>query len=177
MPIARIFKDILEVEKGVIIHGCNAQGVMGSGVAKQIKAKYPGAYLAYRKEWQSRKLKVGDTIWYEVNSELFIINAITQEYYGRPGPGEEQIKYASVEGIQTALRETFKLIQGTGLEKKIYIPKLGCGLGGLNWNDEVEPAVRKVIGEFEDYMVWICITNPPWEIAQYHMHYGKLNNK
>jgi len=161
MPIAPIFKDILEVEEGVIIQGCNAQGVMGSGVAKQIKAKYPGAYLAYRKEWQTRKLKVGDTIWYEVNPKLFIINAITQEFYGRG----EGVKYASVEGIETALRETFKLIEGTGLQKRIYIPKLGCGLGGLDWDDEVLPVVRKVIGEFDDYMVWVCSTDKPIRIT------------
>ena len=29
--------DLLSVTKGIIAHGCNAQGVMGSGVALQIK--------------------------------------------------------------------------------------------------------------------------------------------
>ena len=39
--------NITEVTQGVIVHGCNAQGVMGSGVAKQLRAKYPEIYVDY----------------------------------------------------------------------------------------------------------------------------------
>lgn len=30
----------------IIVHGCNCQNTMGSGIAKEIRARYPGAYRA-----------------------------------------------------------------------------------------------------------------------------------
>ena len=40
--------DLLNVTEGIILHGCNGQGVMGAGVAKAIKMKYPEAFTAYK---------------------------------------------------------------------------------------------------------------------------------
>ena len=34
------FGNILDA-KGIIMHGCNAQGVMGSGLAKDIRERWP----------------------------------------------------------------------------------------------------------------------------------------
>jgi hypothetical protein len=39
--------DLLDCIEKVIVHGCNAQGVMGSGVALAIRKKYPDAARAY----------------------------------------------------------------------------------------------------------------------------------
>ena len=35
-----VVSDLLDIEQGMIVHGCNAQGVMGAGVADQIRRKY-----------------------------------------------------------------------------------------------------------------------------------------
>ena len=40
--------DLLEAAEPVIVHGCNAQGSMGAGVARAIRDRYPAAYAAYR---------------------------------------------------------------------------------------------------------------------------------
>ena len=40
--------DICSVNSGIIVHGCNAQGVMGSGVAKAIRLKYPQVFEDYK---------------------------------------------------------------------------------------------------------------------------------
>ena len=39
--------DLLNSPDRIIVHGCNAQGVMGAGVAKAIRTKYPEAYSNY----------------------------------------------------------------------------------------------------------------------------------
>ena len=39
--------NLLEQTKGVIIHGCNCQGVMSSGIALQIRNKWPGVFETY----------------------------------------------------------------------------------------------------------------------------------
>ena len=33
-------------EFDVIVHGCNCQNTMGSGIAKEMRARYPGVYQA-----------------------------------------------------------------------------------------------------------------------------------
>jgi len=45
--------DLVMAVEPIIIHGCNAKGVMGSGVAKAIRAYYPDAMMHTNKlvEW------------------------------------------------------------------------------------------------------------------------------
>ena len=40
--------DLLKAKEKFIVHQCNAQGVMGSGVAKQIATLYPEAEKQYK---------------------------------------------------------------------------------------------------------------------------------
>lgn len=54
--------DLLETDAPVIVHGCNCQGVMGSGVAKQIKEKYFTVYEIYRKIYENQGLELGTII-------------------------------------------------------------------------------------------------------------------
>ena len=86
--------DLLDVTSGIIVHGCNAQGVMGSGVAKAIKQKYPGAFRTYQDAHQSTPggLKIGEVVWH-VQDGIKIANAITQEFYGTE---KRHVNYAAV---------------------------------------------------------------------------------
>ena len=77
--------NILEVESGVIVHGCNSHGVMGSGVAKAIRERYGEAYSAYYEYYKKHGLELGDVIMKRVSKPLWIANAITQENFGRTG--------------------------------------------------------------------------------------------
>jgi O-acetyl-ADP-ribose deacetylase (regulator of RNase III) len=36
-----VFGNIVDLSRGFIVHGCNAQGAMNFGVAKAIRDKYP----------------------------------------------------------------------------------------------------------------------------------------
>lgn len=70
----------------VIVHGCNCQNTMGSGIAKEIRERYPDAYDADTRQDQFfganyRYLKLGN--YSEVNvypssGKFKIINAYTQ---------------------------------------------------------------------------------------------------
>src|SRR5690606_34929648 len=84
MRIRYVRGDLLKTPARFILHGCNAQGVMGAGVAAAIRDRYPAAYAAYRKRFETVGLRVGDTIWVACGDRV-IINAITQERYGRSG--------------------------------------------------------------------------------------------
>lgn len=123
--------DITGVKSGIVVHGCNAQGKMNSGVAKAIRNKWPEAYNKYLMKYQHDGLKVGDIVIVKINKDLYIVNAIIQEYYGYDG--KTYIDY-------TGLRKCFRRINNYAntLNKNpnlgtINIPMIGAGLAGGNW--------------------------------------------
>ena len=44
--------DVLSIKEGIIVHGCNCQGVMGGGVALSIRNQFPTVYNLYRKQYE-----------------------------------------------------------------------------------------------------------------------------
>jgi O-acetyl-ADP-ribose deacetylase (regulator of RNase III) len=119
--------DILKQTSGLIIHGCNAQGVMGSGLALQIKNKYPEVYTAY-KNIPVGEQSMGAFQAVRVTDNLHIGNCITQLHFGRDGK-----KYASVIAIKRALNSA--LFWCDLFEQPLHAPEIGCGLGGLTWDE------------------------------------------
>jgi O-acetyl-ADP-ribose deacetylase (regulator of RNase III) len=120
--------DITKVDRGIIVHGCNAQGVMGSGVAKQLRAKYPQIFEDYVAHLELCKIEdvpvLGFVSYTQVSKELYIANAITQEFYGRDGK-----QYVDYEALSTCLTSVADLAQQWKMP--VHIPYLiGAGLGG-----------------------------------------------
>lgn len=121
---------MLDVTKGVIAHGCNAQGVMGAGVALAVKTKYPKAYHSYMHQCNYAKPLLGSVDLVKISDSLLIANCITQEFYGRD-KDHMYVCYQAVDDSFTTLRN--KLIQ-MNTHYDIHIPKIGSGLGGGDWN-------------------------------------------
>ena len=42
------YDDLLSSKERIIVHQVNCRGVMGAGIAKQIKEKWPDVYTSYR---------------------------------------------------------------------------------------------------------------------------------
>lgn len=114
---------LLNVTEGIIAHGCNAQGVMGSGIAKQIRDKYPEAYQTYLLQCQSKPGLLGSTSLVEVTKTLKVANCITQEFYGRD-PKLVYVDYSALCRCMTTL---------VYQPEDIHIPKIGAGLANGNW--------------------------------------------
>jgi len=121
----------------VIIHGCNCFHTMGSGIAKEIRARYPKAYEAdVNHTEKGDKYKLGRYSWALVigktNQPLTIINAYTQYHYGSGGP---HVDYH-------ALRDVFHLMAREYPDKIIGYPKIGAGLAGGDWG-----RIQEIINE------------------------------
>ena len=113
---------LAEVTEGIIVHGCNAQGVMGGGFALQVKNRYRGAYSEYQL-FCMRERAVGEVNLVQVSDTLFIANAITQEFYGTH---KRQVDY---EGVA----QCFETIAAQCARIPIHYPMIGAGLAGGNW--------------------------------------------
>lgn len=120
--------DLLSATKGLIVHGVNCQGVMGSGVALAIKNKYPKVYtdyLAFVEMYGKGKELLGTLQFTPVGVGLTVVNAFTQNNYGR-----EPKRYVSYEAID----QVFAILgENTPIETPIHMPKIGSGLGGGDW--------------------------------------------
>lgn len=116
----------------IVVHGCNAQGVMGSGFAKELRSRYPDAYTEYRNTFLNKGLALGDVVCYIPTDNLVIANAITQVNYGYDGK-----KYVSYDAIDTAFTEiedmASTLVQYQH-SVEVHFPLLGAGLAGGNWD-------------------------------------------
>ena len=126
MIITYVIGDLLESPYRLILHGCNAQGVMGSGIAKQIRKKYPQAFEEYYAAYEKDMLWLGDVIFADCEDKI-IANGITQQYYGRGGKC-----FVSYEAINNVMEDTYDYALKHGLEY-VAMPLIGAGLGGGSW--------------------------------------------
>jgi hypothetical protein len=81
--IKHIKCDIFESGADVICHQVNCQGVMGSGIAKQIRERYPSVYEDYRalcETYEPSEL-LGCVFSRNVRDEIRIDNLFSQENF------------------------------------------------------------------------------------------------
>ncbi len=124
--------NLLDTDCSIIAHGCNAQGVMGSGVAKAIRAKYLYAYDSYRRtyEKQNRSLELGQVICAHSIGKPTIANCITQEFYGR----NPNIMYVNYDAIVECMKNINQYKCMVNDSPCVAMPKIGAGLGHGDWN-------------------------------------------
>jgi O-acetyl-ADP-ribose deacetylase (regulator of RNase III) len=123
--------DLLKSGCEVLVNTTNCVGVMGAGIALQFKRAYPSMFLKYRTECMKYEFKGGDLRAY-MQGPTMILCFMTKEHWKDPS------KMEWIERGLIKLREHLM----TGMVKSIAIPPLGCGNGGLKW-DEVKPLIIK----------------------------------
>lgn len=149
MPVEYTKKDLTTVEMGVVCHGVNCMGKMGSGVALAIKKKWPEVYERFKRRGSGKGLLgTADTI-YVNGTSLIIVNCYTQVFYGFGGG-----RYADPDAIDRSLTRAARIADLYNLP--LYIPKIGCGLGGLNWETDVLPIVTQISQNVNRITIHVC---------------------
>ena len=146
-----INKDITTITSGIILHGVNCQNVMGSGVAKALYTKWPEVKIQYHTLGKLNML-LGLVQVVSVADAPWIFNCFTQMFYGRDG------KYASPEAIRQVLHVSCANAHVMGIEA-IYLPRIGCGLGGLDWDTDVLPHIQECVELYPHINITVCDYN------------------
>ncbi len=136
--------NIFDSGADAILHQVNCQGVMGAGLAKQIKEKFPEVYAQYKaacnedKRWRRQwgwpksnllgNILVSSKDWGAVDSvdKQVIVNLFSQDRYGCDGHCYTEYD---------ALRRCLERVNERFIGKTVAIPYgMGCGLAGGDWN-------------------------------------------
>lgn len=139
--------NILNATEDIICQQVNCKGVMGAGLAKQIKEKYPEVFEAYTEMYETYKSKpksmLGQAQMIKCNDDKFIANLFGQFNYGTK----------TIQTNYEALHDAFdRLLNAvTNIEKykgkTIAIPyNIGCGFAGGDWT-----IVYTIIEEIANY--------------------------
>lgn len=133
------------LEKGlVIVNPVNTDGFMGKGLALEIAARFPKTNEYYKQVCKQGKMKPGDIFFYK-EAGIIIANLATKGSYKNP---------SKIEYIEKGLSNLKKFLDKPEYKNvKVIMPKIGCGLGGLNW-DEVKALIEK---ELKSYNIIIAL--------------------
>lgn len=119
---------------------------MGSGLAKQIRNKYPIVYDEYvslcKQHKDDTKSLLGFIQGVHINEYQDVVNLFAQDGYGRDK------QYTDYD----ALRKCLKLVNSYYKGKIVGLPyKMGCGLGGGRWLD----VAAIIVEELKDCTVFV----------------------
>lgn len=120
----------------IIVHGCNCFNTFGSGLAKEIKQRYPGAYDADHLTIKGDRLKLGGYSSCLTSKRFTIINAYTQYDYGKDG--KDRFEYDQFHLFLKKIARKYPIA-------RYGFPKIGSGLAGGNWN-----RIEAILNEFSD---------------------------
>ncbi len=148
--IEYIEKSVTDVEMGIVAHGVNCQGKMGSGVAKAIRAKWPIVYEAYKKQ-STGEVVLGGCQLITINSDnsLHVANCYTQKFYGSDGG-----KYADANAVGRSMEVVGMFADIYDIP--VFMPRIGCGLGGLDWDKDVLPVMEYVAEVYNSVTFYVC---------------------
>ena len=134
--------DLLEAPEEAVVNAVNTAGVMGKGLALLFKKRFPENFHAYESACRAGTVKVG-SMFVTTNPELtgprWIINFPTKQHWRQP---------SDIEWINSGLVDLKAVILKEKI-RSIAIPRLGCGLGGLEWG-VVRPKIVAMLDGLPD---------------------------
>lgn len=126
----------------IICQQVNCKGVMGAGLAKQIRNEYPGIYLDYTDALKYKKAKLGDILVYH---EQGINGRICVCLFGQDGYGTDR-RYTDYGAFAECLEKLITVLDSYSEEWTVAFPYgIGCGLAGGNWE-----TISKVLEIFSE---------------------------
>lgn len=131
--------DMFESGAEALVNPVNTEGIMGKGLALEFRRRYPTAAGQYVRACEERRFGIGDVLVTPPDVRApYILHFPTKTTWRKPS----RLPYI-VSGL-SALRQA--LIDN--LISSVAVPALGCGEGGLKWED-----VRPLLFE------WLPIPN------------------
>ncbi|ETT41472.1 MULTISPECIES: macro domain-containing protein [unclassified Paenibacillus] len=143
MAIQLVNGDLLEASEDILGHQVNCQGVMGSGIAKILRDRYPNLYPEYKKycDQYTPDGLLGHCQLVQTGAKY------TANLFGQLNYGRSKTRYTDYAALEQALTTLKTEAQAKGLS--VALPyNIGCGLANGEWS-VVEEMIGKVFADYE----------------------------
>ena len=136
-------QDIFRSDAVCLVNTVNTVGVMGKGLARAFATRYPEIVPPYRAACESGAFKAGGVQLIGLNrasgaraprasADLIVANLATKEHWRNP---------SKLEWVDRGLAALADKLSAEGISS-VAIPKVGAGLGGLDWA-RVAPVIAR----------------------------------
>lgn len=137
--------NLLHADTEAVVNAVNTVGVMGKGLALAFKKAYPENFTEYEVACKAGLLKTGRMFVTEnrsLHGPRWIINFPTKQHWRQPS------RFEWITAGLVDLRQVIVDRHG----RSIAIPPLGCGNGGLDW-EQVRPAIAAAFKDLPELEV------------------------
>jgi O-acetyl-ADP-ribose deacetylase (regulator of RNase III) len=134
--------NLLAAPTEALVNTVNEVGVMGKGIALMFSEAFPENTKAYKQACEAKRVHVGRMFVTENKGLIhprWIINFPTKKHWR----GDSRIQW-----IHDGLQDLLRVIKEKEI-RSIALPPLGCGNGGLDWDDvrqEIEAGLSRLDG-------------------------------
>ena len=139
--------NLLQADTEAVVNAVNTVGVMGKGIALAFKQAYPVNFADYELACKARQVRT----WCMPVTEnrvpdgpRWIINFPTKCHWRQS---------SRLEWIEGGVADLCRVTRYHQI-RSIATPALGCGLGGLDW-EQVRPAIAGALDELSDVDVLV----------------------
>lgn len=136
--------DMFKSKCEALVNPVNIKGVMGKGLALTFKTKYPAHFENYKRACQNGEMTTEKVLAYQEKGGPMIICLATKDDWRDS---------SKMEYISAGLDDLANQIKALGI-RSVAIPKLGCGLGGLDWN-KIRPLIVEKMSAIDGISVEI----------------------
>lgn len=145
MTITQKVGDLFTSSQPALAQGVNVFGLMGAGIAVLFKRRSPEMFDSYVEACKTGELAPGGLHAFQEKDGTWTFNLASQD---KPG------KYARLEWFESSLFAAAEFAVANNLSG-IGLPRIGAGIGGLNWDDclAVINSINEQFPELE-FEVW-----------------------
>lgn len=139
--------NLLDAPTEALVNTVNTVGVMGKGIARMFKEAFPENFHAYAAAVKRDEVRVGQMFVTErtaLDGPKWLVNFPTKQHWRHP---------SKLLWVQEGLLDLRRVLSEKRI-RSLALPPLGCGNGGLDWN-EVRPLIERELGDLPDVEVWV----------------------
>jgi O-acetyl-ADP-ribose deacetylase (regulator of RNase III) len=127
--------DLFASPAQTLVNPVNTEGVMGAGLAKAFRSRYPMMFREYQQLCRTGRLSVGTLMLWR-GPDRWVLNFPTKTSWRQPST------IAFLAAGLTRFRREYAML---GI-RSVAFPALGCGCGSLGW-EEVRTLLEEYLGD------------------------------
>ena len=129
--------DIFTVDAQVLVNPVNTHAVMGAGIARGVKERFPDVFVDYCQACRNG-LDVGALHWSRPHDGTYryIVSFPTKRHWRNP---------STVSYVERGLERFAATYADYDFQSAVF-PALGCGYGGLDFERDVQPVMERHLG-------------------------------